>query len=91
MPETGDGETALICASQAGHLNIVKALLKKSDVNLYATNEDGHTALEEAELNSQKRIVNHLHQVAKKGGPDLVEARYAAMKKENKGVSYFSV
>merc|ERR1712168_634833 len=40
-----DGSTALMCAAEHGHIEIVKLLMQHPDINLSATDNDGLTAL----------------------------------------------
>merc|ERR1712048_832419 len=40
-----DGSTALMCAAEHGHMEIVKHLLQHPDINISATDNDGLTAL----------------------------------------------
>ena len=55
-----DGETALMQASENGHIEIVKALLKVEEVNVNARNEDGETALMLAYKSGHTEIVKTL-------------------------------
>merc|ERR1712156_616520 len=41
----GDGSTALMCAAEHGHLEIVKVLMQHPDININATDNDGLSAL----------------------------------------------
>ena len=40
-----EGSTALMCAAEHGHIEIVKLLIQHPDINLAATDNDGLTAL----------------------------------------------
>lgn len=40
-----DGSTALMCAAEHGHLEIVKVLMQHPDININATDNDGLSAL----------------------------------------------
>ena len=40
-----DGSTALMCAAEHGHMEIVKLLMRHPDINIAAADNDGLTAL----------------------------------------------
>ena len=40
-----DGSTALMCAAEHGHMDIVKLLMKHPEININAVDNDGATAL----------------------------------------------
>lgn len=61
--QNADGDTALICASDNGHIPIVKFLLQAPNINVNAQNNKGNTALIGACYNGHENIVEMLLQV----------------------------
>ena len=55
-----DGYTALMMASQNGHLKIVNMLLNCKEIDIYFQNKYGNTALEMASKNEYLNIVDKL-------------------------------
>jgi ankyrin repeat protein len=62
--QTVDKDTSLICASQRGHIEVVKQLLTIPKIDISMENKDGETALDLALKHNHREIVDLIQKYA---------------------------